>query len=949
MVAVEGFAKAAPSGAAYDFIGNGGAETRFNNTRWVESDRRVRFRWNDEMFLTDVDGTFADQTSCAGCHVVRSGLLASTDAFPDCFYDARYDGSICRPNLHFVSVGFNAQPPCGPCTNPPVRISYRGDEGIYVQADDAEYLRNKWRPAGKFNLVDLDVSTYGPLRLAIVGEHDSTWHGSWQMGAAEWIDKRRLRVNYTYSDHFDLYQYTASGYEAEIAPDGTHLTWSLNTATVHITRKQKDTLSREALQRLRSSVLSNITYDLRMQIIEELAEHFRVNGTRQLFTDVIWYRCELQPHMCATDGIRYTDLPGKQIGRQQGSFQIQGNLLGLGVDHTILAANHRYNFDIGFQTHLEQMGLRLGTQLLPGEWIEFESTSFPHYLQGHSSDSLRNYGEEPKRVYLSGFDNTNGFAIVENQTQTFAGRRRLTGHRRLSVGTITWNNERKSVIIRIEGPANCYTNQPWNPCGGSGGDVSVQWAPPPSPPPPSPPLPPPPPPNPPPQPPPPQPPRGFSAEIFTTISFASLGNVTEGNLTTVVEARVLASLTANESDSASFSAIVIITASVDVAVLDTLTLASLVNTTHPTHTSVFGAVRTEVCAPSDAACAVTLEYVPLQGSHILTLVIERDLNKVDLGRRLSEQTQTLSDRATATLTPLRLAISRAMPSSIGNVTGMPDVRSIGVTSTINALGADDASIETATASLSGSIAAAMGLSSTDVSCNIAVAHPPSPPPMSPPLPALPPLPPEPPAVPPGSPSIPPVGGWARQYTDGCNVTECPDGCFESDWSNMYTWHGQGLALGANEDDALYVWPGFKSNVTIKRCRIVVLDIDLTQQLYSIVVWGTLRIRDRGPSSVSSLRAVCISIKPGGKLLAGEPDQPFSGVMEILLAGDKLTESHQCGGRKGMKLDVDSGAELKLYGDKSVGRLWSRLRRTAEGGARSITVEGRIDFRPGECI
>ena len=44
---------------------------------------------------------------------------------------------------------------------------------------------------------------------------------------------------------------------------------------------------------------------------------------------------------------------------------------------------------------------------------------------------------------------------------------------------------------------------------------------------------------------------------------------------------------------------------------------------------------------------------------------------------------------------------------------------------------------------------------------------------------------------------------------------CPEGCFESDWSNFYTWHGQGLALGASEDDALYVWPGFMSNVTIK--------------------------------------------------------------------------------------------------------------------------------------
>ena len=36
---------------------------------------------------------------------------------------------------------------------------------------------------------------------------------------------------------------------------------------------------------------------------------------------------------------------------------------------------------------------------------------------------------------------------------------------------------------------------------------------------------------------------------------------------------------------------------------------------------------------------------------------------------------------------------------------------------------------------------------------------------------------------------------------------------------------QGLALGASADDALYVWPGFKSNVTIKKCRTVELDLE----------------------------------------------------------------------------------------------------------------------------
>lgn len=166
---------------------------------------------------------------------------------------------------------------------------------------------------------------------------------------------------------------------------------------------------------------------------------------------------------------------------------------------------------------------------------------------------------------------------------------------------------------------------------------------------------------------------------------------------------------------------------------------------------------------------------------------------------------------------------------------------------------------------------------------------------------------------------------------------------------MYTWHGQGLALGASQDDALYVWPGFKSNVTIKKCRTVVVDLDMWQQLYSLVVWGTLRIRDRGPSSVVSLRAACISVKPGGRVLAGEVDRPYSGVLEFLLTGDLLTESHQCGGRVGMRIAVEKHAELRLYGTHPKGQLWGRLRQTAHAGSRRALLIGRLDFQAGDRL
>ena len=112
----------------------------------------------------------------------------------------------------------------------------------------------------------------------------------------------------------------------------------------------------------------------------------------------------------------------------------------------------------------------------------------------------------------------------------------------------------------------------------------------------------------------------------------------------------------------------------------------------------------------------------------------------------------------------------------------------------------------------------------------------------------------------------PSAEWRTYYTAGCPET-CFGGCFSSMWSEMYTWHGQGINLGAPDDDALFVWPGFKSNVTIKACRTVVLDINLDVQLYSLVVWGVLDIENR-PDAIINLRSVCINIKPGGKIVAG---------------------------------------------------------------------------------
>ena len=323
MVAVAGFSK--PDGPGYSFRGNYGGETRFSGTRWVVSSHRVRWRWDDSHLITDVDGTFADQLFCAGCHVVRNGLVGCATAFPDCYYDARYDASVCKPNYHFVVLGFVTAPPCGPCSNTPVRLSYRGEEGIFVAADDAAYLKHKWRPEGGTSLVSLDVST-DAMSLSIVGEHDSTWHGSWSSATATWVSRRRIRVEFTYLDQFDEVQSQATGYEATISEDGASLTWITNTATTRILPAEINRRLANARSMRDATLISNESYTLSVQVILRLALPRPINGTHQLFTEVVWHRCEVVPHKCTTAGIRYPNLPGKVIGRQAGSFQIMGNL-----------------------------------------------------------------------------------------------------------------------------------------------------------------------------------------------------------------------------------------------------------------------------------------------------------------------------------------------------------------------------------------------------------------------------------------------------------------------------------------------------------------------------------------------------------------------------------------------------------------------------------------------
>ena len=91
----------------------------------------------------------------------------------------------------------------------------------------------------------------------------------------------------------------------------------------------------------------------------------------------------------------------------------------------------------------------------------------------------------------------------------------------------------------------------------------------------------------------------------------------------------------------------------------------------------------------------------------------------------------------------------------------------------------------------------------------------------------------------------------------------------------------------------------------------------------------------------------------GKIVAGTPEEPWAGEMlQFLMSGDELTESHWCGGAPpevGKRIKVHSGGELALYGRRPQQRMWARLRSTVEAGGHVIVVSGEVDWQENDSL
>ena len=335
---------------------------------------------------------------------------------------------------------------------------------------------------------------------------------------------------------------------------------------------------------------------------------------------------------------------------------------------------------------------------------------------------------------------------------------------------------------------------------------------------------------------------------------------------------------------------------------------------------------------------------------------------------LPEKGGSILDMATPVVSSFGPAALAALhPTLEASVVGKPAVNSVSLIADVVTLGTDVNKLKDSQISIKSQLASDLDISvNTITMTDIGVYHPPLPPPSPPPSPYSPPAPP---LTPPSYPTNPPYDFWYTRYfeNEGCDP-ECVGGCRRMRWSSPYAWQGQGLALGLAEEDSLG-WPGWKSNVTIKRCTTVVLDVDINVQLYSLVVWGTLEIENRAGAQYT-LRSTCINIKcvdkgldaktsksnwrgpprPGqcGRIIAGSKTEPFVGRLEFLLSGDELTESHQCGGLKGKYFDVERGSELALYGNTAQ-NVWGRLRKTAKSGDYTLFIQGRMDWLPGDQV
>jgi hypothetical protein len=297
------------------------------------------------------------------------------------------------------------------------------NQGVYIEATDTAYLRHKWRPEGAAFLVDFHTDDGSP-ELRKVGEvtagnRDQANIG-WHSATAVWTGTHALNVTFVYEDEFSLQEYTVTA-SALVSPGGDHLTW-VKRAGIGYSPNASAPVS---------------------------------SYPRQLLTHVKWFNCERKAAACAA-GIRYDDVPAAHALAKNTA---QTPHFYGAKEQFVLPLNRRYQFEVseGINKiqHIEKMKLWMGPGMVDGDWIEFEVQPFGVYQE--YDKGIRPLGAVPLLFEMDGSENVMDFASV-NLTRNGSVPLELQG-RRLSGGddagtprsSFTWNGERNTVTLRIEG------------------------------------------------------------------------------------------------------------------------------------------------------------------------------------------------------------------------------------------------------------------------------------------------------------------------------------------------------------------------------------------------------------------------------------------------------------------------------------------------------------------
>ncbi|KAK3532561.1 hypothetical protein QTP86_024146, partial [Hemibagrus guttatus] len=176
-------------------------------------------------------------------------------------------------------------------------------------------------------------------------------------------------------------------------------------------------------------------------------------------------------------------------------------------------------------------------------------------------------------------------------------------------------------------------------------------------------------------------------------------------------------------------------------------------------------------------------------------------------------------------------------------------------------------------------------------------------------------------------------------------------------TNFILWSNQSFWQSSAENN--FIEPKEGATVVIPSGKWVILDT-LIPPLKNLTVMGVLEILDNititsnrttySPPQNSNivLNATYISIL-GGRLIAGWPDKPFSGQLQIILTGNQHTPEWPLpdGQNQGSKVLGVFGA-LDLYGMPH--KVYhTKLAKTAWAGSNSLSLQAAVDWQAGDEI